>query len=110
MKNLSKATHLADRIREKLVGHSSKTFKGIVTDVFVSPPLWHLAEAVFKERKVYGIDFPLKEWNELTLIASFTDHHLEEVKSIVIRDKREDLLSLVQGLPNMYDHKPAYIH
>ncbi len=108
MKKFAKATHLADQIREKLVGHISITYKGIVTDVFVSPPLWHLAETVYKERKVYCNDFPLKDWNELTLIASFSDHHLEEVKNLVIKDKREDLLSLVKDLPNMYDPKPAF--
>ena len=103
-----KIKELCKKIAPLLFGQICPTYNKIIVDVFVTPNMWVLAKAVYRERLHYaGIPTYLDK-DTLTLVLAFNDHSLESVKDVITQDYKslprgEEILELVRNLPDMLD-------
>lgn len=107
MNQHSTVKELCKKIAPLLFGQICPTYNKIITDVFVTPNMWILAKAVYRERLHYA-GFPLLATDTLTLVLAFNDHSLESVKDVVTQDykhlpKGDEIYELVRNLPDMTD-------
>lgn len=98
---------LYEKISPLLYGQICPTYNKIIIDVFVTPNMWILAKAVYRERLNYA-GFPFLATDVLTLVLAFNGHELKSVKDVLTQDykhlpKGEEIYELVRNLPDMLD-------